>query len=247
MNKKSILAINNQKGAITVEATILFPLVLVLFFAMIFFIAEGRLEITVFNAISQGADTIAEESYTMSVLGEGVNGMAHVLADNIFGGGKISSFTKTIIDNNGNLKIISKKLCEKILENKVENQILSEIQSGGYKGVWGITTVQGIDSEDAFIEMNQTKGIIIGPFVNAEPLRLTTSQKCWTGGSSDIRNWLERSLPKENKDQVYVTRTGECYHVANCKESLDESCIPILKDAAELSGYRPCKICIVGK
>lgn len=241
---KNSLDISGQRGSITVEAMVLFPLVLLVLFTMIFFIAEGRLEMTMFNAISAGSDTISEEMYTMSVVGEGVSGLGKVLADNIFGGGKISNFAKSVIDSEGKLNELSQMICIGLLKDKAKNQVRVDVEESGYNDRFDINL---IIEEDVFAEINQTSGVSLGPFLNAEPLRMTTYQKCWTGGSSDIKNWFEQSFPKENEEQVFVTRTGACYHLASCKESLNESCIPMLKDAAKLSGYRSCQLCSPGK
>jgi competence protein ComEC len=41
---------------------------------------------------------------------------------------------------------------------------------------------------------------------------------------------------------VYITRTGEKYHVYGCR-SLRRSCIPIKLKDAKAQGYTPCHIC----
>ena len=41
---------------------------------------------------------------------------------------------------------------------------------------------------------------------------------------------------------VYITRTGERYHVADCRY-LKRSRIPIEKREAIKSGYTPCRVC----
>jgi competence protein ComEC len=41
---------------------------------------------------------------------------------------------------------------------------------------------------------------------------------------------------------VYVTRTGECYHVKGCRY-LKSSCIAITLKKAKAEGYRPCSVC----
>lgn len=244
--------VSEKKGGITVETMVAFPIVLCVLFTMMFFIAEGRVEMTMFNAISSGADTGAEEYYTTSAIGEGISGLGQVLSDNIFGGGNLSGFAKGIIGSNGELKALPQKLCSGVLKKRVETQIETDIKNEYSKGAWSINArmpdyaPESDGGDDIYIEMNQQEGISFGPFINFEPLRMTAYEKCWTGGSSDIRNWLERSLPKADGTNVYVTRTGECYHLASCGNSLDESCIPISKDGAKLSGYRPCKLCSPG-
>ncbi len=43
-------------------------------------------------------------------------------------------------------------------------------------------------------------------------------------------------------DTVYITRTGEKYHRANCRY-LSQSKIPVERKDAISNGYAPCKVC----
>lgn len=43
-------------------------------------------------------------------------------------------------------------------------------------------------------------------------------------------------------ETVYITKTGDKYHVAGCR-SLAKSCIPIALDDAQKKGYTPCRMC----
>jgi hypothetical protein len=43
---------------------------------------------------------------------------------------------------------------------------------------------------------------------------------------------------------VYITRTGQRYHLLSCRHL--QSCIPIEKQEARNSGYTPCKVCNPG-
>lgn len=46
----------------------------------------------------------------------------------------------------------------------------------------------------------------------------------------------------EDEDTVYITKTGEKYHRAECRY-LSKSKIPIKKSDAIAKGYEPCKVC----
>ena len=238
-----------QRGSITVEAMVAFPIVLCVLFTMMFFIAEGRVEMAMFNGISSGTDTGASEYYTTAAIGEGISGLGQVLSENIFGGGTITAFANGVINSSGQLKAIPQNICTGILGSRIKKQVAWDMENELIYGKWNINVLlpnhsdKSDNGEDIYVEINQEEGISFGPFIEFEPLRMTAYQKCWTGGSSDIRNWLARAQPKTNGDNVYVTRTGECYHSSACTNSLDESCIPMAKDAAKIAGYRPCKLC----
>lgn len=61
------------------------------------------------------------------------------------------------------------------------------------------------------------------------------------GGSSGVTTSNSTTSSSGGSSKVFVTATGECYHVRGCRY-LAKSCIPIsLKDAK--AGYRPCSVC----
>ena len=49
-------------------------------------------------------------------------------------------------------------------------------------------------------------------------------------------------IPSFAETTVYKTKTGECYHCANCS-CLSKSCIPISLSEANAEGLRPCSKC----
>lgn len=60
------------------------------------------------------------------------------------------------------------------------------------------------------------------------------------GGSSGMTTSDPTTSSSGGSSKVFVTATGECYHVRGCRY-LAKSCIPIsLKDAK--AGYRPCGV-----
>ena len=55
----------------------------------------------------------------------------------------------------------------------------------------------------------------------------------------------EISMPEQQKEVVYITKTGAKYHRGSCRH-LQYSARPIEKASAQQQGYEPCKICNSG-
>lgn len=101
--------------------------------------------------------------------------------------------------------------------------------------------------EDVVIQAQYNVTIPL-PFLtdNTVLLKSTAVERAWLHGSNgvytnrDEKGYLE-TLQNEIESTVYITRTGEKYHLSNCRY-LRKSKIPISLEEAK-KGYQPCKVC----
>jgi hypothetical protein len=111
----------------------------------------------------------------------------------------------------------------------------------------GFFPEQDFSIEDVVIQAQYTV-IIPLPFLtdNTVLLKSTVVERAWLQGGNgvytnrDDKGFLE-TLQKEVDTRVYVTRTGEKYHLSDCRY-LRKSKIPITLEEAKKS-YQPCKVC----
>lgn len=246
--KKNTLPYWNR-GSITIEAMIVFPAVLFVLFTLMFFIVEGRMEMVAFNSVSAGADKVAQNYYTTYLLGNGLSGMSQMVVDGTIDNEKLKGTVNDFLAGD-KIKQLPQHICEKFLTDSAKKQVTDDLGLSINASRFTVNVImpkQGVSARndtpgDVEVELHQNSGSTFGPMVNLPPLRMTVYEKCWDGGSSDLQNWLARAFPKMFKAEVYTTRTGDCYHTSSCRH-VEESKIPTTKEAATLSGYRPCKTC----
>ncbi len=255
-NKKIL----NENGSISVEAMVIFPIFLLVVFAMINVVAQAVIIIRVEKsaadtlmlcneeyymcrkidrAVSDSTDSIkivnAVKNFT-SFLGEDIEKMiSKISGENAEG----------LLSGETIFKGVSEAFLDFSANKRLKKYIGDEENNLNLKSKLSLSKAGFTDSNKDYeikLRVEYEPDVIKTPFFEAGKNETNLYTRGWGTETETLKINLTKKS-EETDTTVYVTRTGECYHKKSCHNSLDESCIPILLEAAKISGYRNCKLC----
>lgn len=259
-----------EKGSLTIEAALVFPFFLLVFFLFLFLIKAVYIQMVLDNLVRDTAREIAFYAYPLSFYNE----WEDERLDEQEPAGK-REIEQKVLEKLGTgignlLNYGQTKPVEVILSQQLEKYYLnpdclllcslqlprseyafSQLRQNtpGSEASDNGSLLPGRDySKDDVVLQVQYELSLKLPFFNEAAVLLHSAaiERAWlNGGNGIITNPQEKGLFEDSREErvrtVYVTRTGTKYHLEGCRY-LRKSRIPLPVTEAQES-YQPCKVC----